>query len=53
MNPDLAEPVFAQWYGSPELINAVCELLEVREDELQLGESANLILVAYIVQYHP
>jgi hypothetical protein len=38
LNPELGEPVFAEWYGSEEMINAVCELLEVKPEELQLGE---------------
>lgn len=38
LHPDLGEPVFAEWYGSEEMINAVCELLEVKPDELQLGK---------------
>lgn len=37
LNPELGEPVFAEWYGSEEMINAVCELLEVKPEELQLG----------------
>jgi hypothetical protein len=37
LNPKLGEPVFAEWYGSEEMINAVCELLEVKPEELQLG----------------
>ncbi|KAI8582289.1 hypothetical protein K450DRAFT_228260 [Umbelopsis ramanniana AG] len=36
LNPELGEPVFAEWYGSEEMINAVCELLEVKPEELQL-----------------
>jgi hypothetical protein len=37
LHPDLGESIFAEWYGSEEMINAVCELLEVKPDELQLG----------------
>jgi hypothetical protein len=37
LNPELGEPIFAEWYGSEEMINAVCELLEVKPNELQLG----------------
>ncbi|RUS35264.1 hypothetical protein BC938DRAFT_473429 [Jimgerdemannia flammicorona] len=43
MNPDLNEPVFAQWYGSPQLMHAVCEILNVKENELQL-ELFNLLI---------
>lgn len=37
MHPDLAEPDFAKWYGSRNLIDVVCELLDCSEDHLQMG----------------
>lgn len=37
MHPDLHEPVFAEWYGSPKLQEAVCQLLGTKPEELQLG----------------
>ncbi|KAH8551490.1 hypothetical protein BGW37DRAFT_537989 [Umbelopsis sp. PMI_123] len=43
LHPDLGESIFAEWYGSEEMINAVCELLEVKPDELQL-ELFNMLI---------
>ncbi|KAL1915234.1 uncharacterized protein VTP21DRAFT_7510 [Calcarisporiella thermophila] len=43
MHPDLGEPIFAQWYGSPALLGAVCDILGVKEEELQL-ELFNLLI---------
>jgi len=43
MHPDLNEPVFAQWYASDKLLGVVKELLEVKEEELQL-ELFNLLI---------
>lgn len=37
MHPELSEPVFAEWYGSPLLQEAVCQLLGTKPEELQLG----------------
>lgn len=37
MHPDLNEPVFAEWYGSPDLLAAVEQLLHASHDDLQLG----------------
>jgi hypothetical protein len=36
MHPDLGQPVFAQWYTSTALINAVQNLLGC-DDQLQMG----------------
>jgi hypothetical protein len=38
MHPDLGEPIFAQWYTSQLLVDAVKTLLDRREDDLQMGE---------------
>lgn len=38
MHPELKEPVFAEWYGSPQLQEAVCQLLGTKPEELQLGK---------------
>lgn len=38
MHPSLGEPAFAKWYTSDVFVKAVIELLECREDELQMGE---------------
>lgn len=37
MHPDLCEPVFARWYASDELMGTVKELLECRDENLQMG----------------
>src|ERR1700743_2892030 len=37
MHPDLAQPAFAQWYTSNEVVTAVQMLLGCKEDELQMG----------------
>jgi hypothetical protein len=37
MHPELSEPVFAEWYGSKELQQAVCQLLGTEPEGLQLG----------------
>lgn len=47
MHPDLAEPVFAKWYGSEEL-RLVCKaLLECSDDDLQMGVCAFHKLLEY------
>ncbi|KAJ3243805.1 hypothetical protein HDU78_011790 [Chytriomyces hyalinus] len=43
MHPDMHEPEFAKWYGSDKLLDAVCEILESKEPELQL-ELFNLLI---------
>ncbi|KAI6008728.1 hypothetical protein F5J12DRAFT_49901 [Pisolithus orientalis] len=43
MHPDLGEPVFAEWYTSEGLLAVVRELLQCREDELQM-ELFNLLI---------
>jgi hypothetical protein len=37
LHPALKEPIFAQWIASEHVLNTVCELLNVKENELQLG----------------
>lgn len=37
MHPDLGEPIFAKWYTSDRLIEVVKQLLDCREDHLQMG----------------
>lgn len=37
IHPDLKEKVFAEWYGSPKLLEAVEQLLHTKHDDLQLG----------------
>lgn len=39
MHPDLHEPAFAEYYSSKVLTDAACDLLECKEDDLQMGES--------------
>jgi len=39
MHPDLGEPIFAEWYNSEALIQAICRLLDCGEDKLQMGAS--------------
>ncbi|KAI8085345.1 hypothetical protein BDF21DRAFT_414976 [Thamnidium elegans] len=43
MHPDLGESEFAEWYGSDQLQNAVCDLLSTTRPELQL-ELFNLLI---------
>lgn len=38
IHPDLKEPIFAEWYGSPKLLEAVQQLLLAKHDDLQLGK---------------
>lgn len=37
MHPDLQEPVFAEWYGCDELVEAVTTILQCEEKDIQLG----------------
>ena len=48
MHPDLGEPVFAQWYTSPLLIDAAKTLLDCREEDLQMGGSVLELSPAYL-----
>ncbi|KAG2197061.1 hypothetical protein INT46_002783 [Mucor plumbeus] len=43
MHPELKEPVFAEWYGSSQLQEVVCQLLGTKPGELQL-ELFNLLI---------
>ncbi|GAN02754.1 phytanoyl- dioxygenase family protein [Mucor ambiguus] len=43
IHPDLKEKVFAEWYGSPKLLEAVEQLLHTKHDDLQL-ELFNLLI---------
>ena len=43
MHPDLDEPIFARWYTSDALIAVAAQLLECRENELQMGEHMCLL----------
>ncbi|CAO3645138.1 unnamed protein product [Mucor hiemalis] len=43
MHPELSEPIFAEWYGSSLLQEAVCQLLGTNPQELQL-ELFNLLV---------
>ncbi|KAI6108697.1 hypothetical protein EDD16DRAFT_1618420 [Pisolithus croceorrhizus] len=43
MHPDLGEPIFAEWYTSEGLLAAAMELLQCKEDELQM-ELFNLLI---------
>lgn len=38
MHPDLKQPVFAQWYGSDDLLDVSAALMGVTRDEMQFGE---------------
>jgi hypothetical protein len=49
MHPDLQEPVFAEWYGSPKLQEAVCQLLGTKSEELQLGMFINLLSFCFLL----
>lgn len=44
MHPQLSEPVFGRWYTSDKLLEVVKELLDCRDDELQLGISLQSLL---------
>jgi hypothetical protein len=41
MHPQLNEPIFGKWYTSEALLGVVKELLGCRDEQLQLGSSAN------------
>ncbi|KAI9344268.1 hypothetical protein BDR26DRAFT_917266 [Obelidium mucronatum] len=43
MHPDMQEPAFAKWYGCDKLLDAVCEILDSKEEELQL-ELFNMLI---------
>ncbi|KAI9318603.1 hypothetical protein BX666DRAFT_1929702 [Dichotomocladium elegans] len=43
LHPELQEPIFAEWYGSAKLIEAVCQLLGTSADKLQF-ELFNLLI---------
>lgn len=43
MHPDLGEPIFAEWYNSEALVQAICRLLDCGEDKLQM-ELFNLLI---------
>lgn len=43
MHPDLGEPIFARWYASETLVATVCELLECKEEDLQMGEFLGVV----------
>ncbi|KAL0948378.1 hypothetical protein HGRIS_010960 [Hohenbuehelia grisea] len=43
MHPDLEEPAFAQWYTSEPLLTAAKELLECKDEDLQM-ELFNLLI---------
>lgn len=45
MHPDLKEPIFAKWYGSPKLLEAVCQLLGTSNENLQLGKCSLVVVV--------
>ena len=55
MHPDLHEPIFLDWYTSPKLIAAVCEIIGATEDDLQL-ELFNLLVnprqISYSLSWH-
>lgn len=45
MHPELKETVFAEWYGSSQLSESVCQLLDTNLEELQLGMIMNISAV--------
>lgn len=52
MHPELKEPVFAEWYGSSQLQEVVCQLLGTKPGELQLGKGNNFsfLLLLLVIQ---
>lgn len=38
LHPELNEPIFMEWYGSPKLMEAVCQLLGTQQEALQMGK---------------
>lgn len=55
MHPDLHEPIFLEWYTSPELLATVCEIIGAKQDDLQL-ELFNLLVnprqIPYSLSWH-
>lgn len=49
MHPDLKEPVFAEWYGSPKLLAAVEQLLHTKHEDLQLGKYIYIYIIIKFV----
>lgn len=51
LHPELKEPIFAEWYGSTKLLEAVQQLLDAKQEELQLGniKRAKKRKVEYII----
>ena len=45
MHPELGEKAFAEWYESDELVEAIKQLLQCEEQDLQMGKSSIHILV--------
>ena len=43
LHPDLHEPIFLDWYTSPQLLATVCEIIGAEERDLQL-ELLNLLV---------
>jgi hypothetical protein len=43
MHPDLGQPIFEEWYGSEKLLEVVEELIDCKEEHLQMG--ANFCLL--------
>jgi hypothetical protein len=37
MHPDMQQPAFAEYYTSDKLVGTVCELMDCKEEELQMG----------------
>lgn len=42
MHPDLKEPAFVRWYTSSLFLQAITELLDCNEKNLQMGEQSNI-----------
>lgn len=51
MHPDLGESEFAEWYGSEQLQNAVCDLLGTTRPQLQLGTNKLLFNIHILYLY--
>lgn len=43
MHPDLGEPVFAQWYGSEDMLDVSAALMGVTRDQMQFGKRLRCI----------
>jgi len=55
MHPDLNEPIFAQWYGSEKLMDAIKELLDVKDDKFLIelfNMLVNPVLGNYSLMWH-